>query len=115
MDCYWKTEDPSLTGSESKGNTRHVIILPHGRTYHIFIIIHVDKYCSRMEDCFRDACSRGDVDVVTNMVSELTPHELHAMLRSTSSCTGTPLFDAVLLQQVGFGKGEGSKIRLSSS
>ena len=59
-----------------------------------------DCYSAGDDECFRDACSRGDLEVVASMVAELPAPRLTALLRSTSSCTGTPLFDAVLLQQV---------------
>ncbi len=49
-----------------------------------------------LEEHFRDACQQGDLETVKRVLSGFSYKETHLLLHSQSSCTGTPLFDAVI-------------------
>ena len=52
-----------------------------------------------IEDRLRDACKQGDMPVLRGMLDDLSPAETVSLLQRCSSCTGTPLFDAIISQQ----------------
>ena len=54
---------------------------------------------SSIEDRLRDACQQGDLEVVKSLLKDLDTREARELLHSTHSCTGTPLFDAIISQQ----------------
>ncbi len=51
---------------------------------------------SSLEEHFRDACQQGDLDAVKRVLAGFDHREANLLLHSQSSCTGTPLFDAII-------------------
>ena len=51
-----------------------------------------------VEENFRDACQQGDLETVKWVLKSLDEREKDLLLHSQSSCTGTPLFDAIISQ-----------------
>ena len=49
-----------------------------------------------IEEHFRDACQQGDLETVKRVLASLNQRETDLLLHSQSTCTGTPLFDAII-------------------